>query len=334
MPLLDIVQWTEQSPNEILHKFDTGRSIVKWGTKLTVREGQACIFCDKGELADVFGPGMYTLNTDTLPILTALVHWAYAFESPFKSDIYFVSTRQFVNHKWGTATPVIIDDAKLGAVRVRGYGTYSFRVSDPVKLLRELSGSRHSFTTLDVENYIRSLLVMGMSDTIGASGIGIANLSANLLELSSAVLTTLAPRFTNFGLELSSFNIESISLPAEVEKAIDENARLGLLKDNADVYTRLARADAMVEAAKNPGGMAGGIMGAGMGLGLGADLGREMVKGTAAESGRKCAACGAALPANAKFCPECGASVKRVCPKCGTELAPTAKFCPECGTKV
>lgn len=333
MSILDIVQWTEESPNEILHKFDTRKSIVKWGTKLTVREGQVCIFCDKGRLADVFAPGMYTLNTDTLPILTALMSWAYAFESPFKSDIYFVSTRQFVKHKWGTATPVIINDAKLGAVRVRGYGTYSFRVKDAPTLLKELSGTRHSFTTQDVEDYIRSVLVMGLSDAIGSSNIGIADLSANVIELSSIVLKTMSERFVKLGLELSSFNIESISLPPEVEKAIDENARLGLLRDNADLYARIARADAMVEAAKNPG-MAGSVVGAGIGLGLGADIGREMSDAMKPNSGNKCPICGASIPPKAKFCPECGSTIKRTCPDCGTELAPSAKFCPECGKKL
>ncbi len=333
MSLLDIIEWSEESPNEILHKYDTRKGVVKWGTKLTVREGQVCIFCDKGNLADIFKPGMYTLNTETLPILTALVHWAYAFESPFKSDIYFVSTKQFLKHKWGTATPVIINDAKLGAVRVRGYGTYSFRVNDAEKLLKELSGTRHSFTTADVEDYLRSVLVMGISDAIGSGGIGIADLSANLIELSSSVLNNLSPRFKAFGLELSSFNIESVSLPPEVEKAIDENARLGLLRDNADIYTRIARADAMVEAAKNPG-MAGSVIGAGIGLGLGADIGKEIGNSLTGKDGNKCAACGAVLPANAKFCPECGAYVKRVCPECGAELAPSSKFCPECGKKI
>lgn len=333
MALLDIIEWVESSPDEIIHKYDTRKSIVKWGSKLTVREGQVAIFCDKGRIADVFIPGMYSLNTDTLPILTALLSWAYAFESPFKSDIYFVSTRQFIKHKWGTATPVIIKDEKLGAVRVRGYGTYSFRVSDAPLLLKELSGARHSFSTQDVEDYMRSVLVMGMSDALGASGIGVAEMSANLLSLSASVLENLSPRFRAFGLELTSFNFESVSLPEEVEKAIDENARLGLLKGNAELYTRIARADAMVEAAKNPG-MAGSVIGAGVGLGLGADLGREISRSASAQTERTCAACGAALPAGAKFCPECGAGVKYTCPKCGAAVAPSAKFCPECGEKI
>ena len=333
MALLNVIEWVDQSPDEILHKYDTRKNIVKRWSKLTVREGQVAVFCDKGSVADVFGPGMYSLDTDTLPILTALLSWAYAFESPFKSDIYFVSTRQFVNHKWGTATPVIIKDKQLGTVRVRGYGTYSFRVTDARSFLKELSGARYSFTTADVEEYIRSVLVMGISDTLGQSGIEVADLSANLIELSSAVLKSLSPRFKTFGLELSSFNFESVSLPPEVEKAIDENARLGVLRGNVDIYTQIAKADALKEAAKNPGG-AGTLVGAGVGLGIGADLGRSLGEEMSPKGGLKCSVCGANVPSNAKFCPECGSVIKRACPKCGAALSPGAKFCPDCGTKI
>ncbi len=331
MALLNVIEWVERSPDEILYKYDTHKNIVKRWSKLTVREGQTVVFLDKGRVADVFGPGMYNLDTDTLPILTALLSWAYAFESPFKSDIYFVSTRLFINHKWGTATPVIVQDKNLGAVRVRGYGTYSFRVSDAPAFVKELSGARPSFTTADVEDYIRSVVVMGISDALGSSGIPVAEMSANLMELSSVALKSLSPRFASLGLELASFNFESVSLPPEVEKAIDENVRLGVLRDNAELYAHIARADAMKEAAKNPG-MAGSFVGAGVGLGIGADLGRSL--GEAVTGGTKCALCGAQMPANARFCPECGASVRRVCPECGTELSASAKFCPKCGKKI
>ncbi|HIU80642.1 MAG TPA: SPFH domain-containing protein [Candidatus Coproplasma excrementipullorum] len=334
MALLNVIEWLEQSPDEILHKYDTRKNIVKRWSKLTVREGQVCVFCDKGEIADVFGPGMYSLDTDTLPILTAIMSWAYAFESPFKSDIYFVSTRQFVNHRWGTATPVLIRDSQLGTVRVRGYGTYSFRVKDAKLLLKELSGARYSFTTADVEDYLRSVLVMGMSDALGTCGIPVTEMSANLIELSEDVLKNLSPRFKLLGLELSSFNFESVSLPPEVEKAIDENARLGVLRGNVDVYTQIAKADAMMEAAKNPGGGAGGLVGAGVGLGIGADLARSMGETVNGATQSKCPVCGAAMPSSARFCPECGTSVKRACPKCGAPISPGAKFCPECGAKM
>ncbi len=333
MALLNIIEWVEKSPYEIVHKVDMSKNIVKRGSRLTVREGQVAIFCDKGTVADVFKPGMYKLDTDTLPILTSLLSWAYAFESPFKSDIYFISTRLFVNHKWGTATPVIIKDNKLGTVRVRGYGTYSFRVSDAKLLFKNLSGARPTFTTADVENYMRSMLVMGISDALGACGIQVEDMSANLMELSGVVLKSLSPRFKELGLELSSFNFESLSLPPEVSKAIDENARLGVLRDNADLYARVARADALKEAAKNPGG-AGSVVGAGVGLGLGAEFGRNIGKAASSPDEAKCPVCGAAMPATAKFCPECGSAVGMACPKCGAKISSGAKFCPECGRKI
>ena len=222
MALLDIIEWVERSPNEIAHKYDMRNNIIKRGSKLTVREGQTAIFCDKGEIADVFGPGMYRLDTDTLPILTALLSWAYAFESPFKSDIYFISTRLFLNQKWGTATPVLIKDKSLGPVRVRGYGTYSFRVSKPAVFLKELSGARSSFVTQDITDHLRSLIVTMLSDALGESGVPALDLSANLVEVGDSVKNSLDKRLASIGVQLGDFRFESVSLPPELEKALDE----------------------------------------------------------------------------------------------------------------
>lgn len=337
MALINVIEWLDKDHQEIVHKYDTNKNIVKRGSSLTVREGQTVVFSDNGRVADVFGPGRYKLETDTIPILTALMSWAYAFESPFKSDIFFVSTRVFVNRKWGTATPVILRDREFGTVRVRGYGTYSFRVADAAVFIKQLSGALRTFSAADIDEYIRSIIVMNLSDALGECGIPVADMSANLLELSAHVQKSVAPRFKNFGMELTAFNFQSVSLPAEVEKAIDENARLGVLRGNVDVYTQIARADAMKEAAKNPGG-AGSVVGAGIGLGLGADIARGITENggnvRGANAGAKCPVCGEPVPAGAKFCPECGSSIKRACPKCGAALAPGAKFCPECGAKI
>lgn len=241
MALLNVIEWADQIPGEILHKVDTHKHIVKRGSALTVREGQTVVFCDKGRMADVFLPGYYKLGTDTLPVLTALLSWQYAFESPFKSDIYFVSTQQFVNCKWGTATPVILRDKEFGTVRVRGYGTYSFRVKDAFVFLTELSGARSSFRTEDVADYIRSILVMGISDVLGGSGVSVADMAANLMQLSAVVQNSLFKRFTALGLELTAFHFESFSLPDEVQKALDESARLGVLRKTWTCIRRLRR---------------------------------------------------------------------------------------------
>lgn len=333
MPLLNVIEWTDESSEEIVHKYDTRAHIVKRGSALTVREGQVVVFCDKGRMADVFLPGYYKLKTDTLPILTALLSWKYAFESPFKSDIYFVSTRQFVNCKWGTATPVILRDKDYGTVRVRGFGTYSFRVKNAYVFLTQLSGARDSFNTEIISDYIRSILVMGLTDTLGMSGVSVADMAGNLTELSAAVLKTLSKRFESLGLELSSFHFEGFSLPDEVQKALDENVRLGVLRDNADIYAQIAQADALREAAKNPNA-AGTLLSAGIGLSMGRAMGESIENGGQTKGARKCLKCGSAISGNAKFCSECGAPVEVRCEVCGASVAPKTKFCPQCGQKL
>ena len=266
---LKVIEWAESAPDVIVWKFPVGKNTIERGSSLTVREGQAVVFCDKGRMADVFGPGMYKLDTDTIPILTRLLSWKYAFEKPFKSDIYFVSTRQFANLKWGTATPVIVRDAEYGAVRLRAYGTYAFRVTDPYVFLKEMSGTCAAFRTQDITDHIRSLLVTFLSDALGESGVPVLDLSANLVELGDGVKTSLEKRLSAIGVGLTAFRFESVSLPPELEKALDENTRLNMMRGNIDIYTQMAQADAMKEAAKNPGGGVGSMMGAGRGMGMG-----------------------------------------------------------------
>ena len=335
MALLKVIEWADNSSNTIVYKIDTKKDIIKKGSALTVREGQVAIFCDKGRMADVFLPGYYKLETDSLPILTSLLSWKYGFESPFKSEVYFVNTARFAKQRWGTANPIMLRDPDFGAVRVRGYGTYSFRVKDPYVFMTELSGSHSTYRTEDISDHIRSMLVMAISDALGESGISVVDMAANLMELSDAVKASLEKRFSELGLELSDFNFENVSLPAELEKAMDENARLGMFRRNMDVYTRMAQADALKDAAKNP-------MGAGLGLGMGMQMMNAVKEMSAANGGGTaslCPKCGAEVPAGAKFCARCGAKTDGgaaggVCKKCGTRLLAGAKFCSECGTPV
>lgn len=344
MGFLKVIEWTETDSDTIVYKIDTADNTINRGSVLNVRESQVAIFCDKGRMADVFLPGYYKLDTDSIPVLTKLMSWKYGFEKPFKSDVYFVNTRQFTNQKWGTASPIMIRDKDYGAVRVRGFGTYAFRVKDAFIFMKELSGTHSTYTTRDITDYIRSMLVMGISDAIGESGIPVLDMAGNLLELSAAVKKSLSARFEAMGLELSGFNFESFSLPPELEKALDESTRLGMMRKNIDVYTQLAQADALKEAAKNPGA-AGGTMGAGIGMGMGLGMGQmfaNMSQNMAQQQqprqtgGKHCIHCGAALSPNAKFCPECGkpAASEGVCPKCGAKLPASGKFCPECGEKI
>ena len=339
MGLLKVIEWTESDSDTIVYKVPMGGNTINRGSVLNVRESQVAIFCDKGRMADVFLPGYYKLETDSIPVLTKLLSWKYGFEKPFKPDVYFVNTHQFTNMKWGTSSPIMIRDADYGAVRVRGFGTYAFRVKDAFVFMKELSGTLSSFSTRDITDYIRSMLVMGISDAIGESGVPVLDMAGNLIELSAAVKKSLTPRFESMGLELTGFNFESFSLPPELEKALDESTRLGMMRKNIDVYTQIAQADALKEAAKNPG-MAGSAMGAGIGMGMGVGMGRMFADISAggaakpAEGGKHCIHCGAALSATAKFCPECGKPVSPTCPKCGAKLPAGSKFCPECGTKL
>ena len=345
MALLKVIEWTDNSSDTIVYKIDMKGNQINRGSALTVRDSQVAIFCDKGRMADVFLPGFYKLDTDSLPIITKLLSWKYGFETPYKSDVYFVNTKQFTGQKWGTSNPIMIRDADYGAVRVRGFGTYSFRVKDAFVFMQELSGTHSSFSTRDITDYIRSMLVMGISDAIGESGIPVLDMAANLMELSAGVKKSLGSRFEAMGLELCAFNFESFSLPPELEKALDESTRLGMMRKNIDVYTRLAQADALKEAAKNPGA-AGGTMGAGLGLGMGVQMGQmfanmnQPLAGAAHDNGAPqgkgafCTKCGAKIPAKAKFCPECGSPVAGGCPKCGAKVPSNAKFCPECGEKI
>lgn len=341
MALLKVIEWSDNSHNTLVYKIDTKKNVIARGSALTVREGQAAVFCDKGRMADVFLPGYYKLDTDSLPVLTALLSWKYGFETPFKSEVYFVSTNRFTKQRWGTANPIMLRDPDFGAVRVRGYGTYSFRVKDPYVFMTELSGSHSTYRTEDISDHIRSMLVMAISDALGESGISVVDMAANLMELSDAVKASLEKRFSELGLELSDFNFENVSLPAELEKAMDENARLGMFRRNIDVYTRMAQADALKDAAKNPG-MAGSAMGAGLGLGMGMQMMNAVKEMSAANGGGTaslCPKCGAEVPAGAKFCARCGAKTDGgaaggVCKKCGTRLLAGAKFCSECGTPV
>lgn len=351
MGLLKNIEWKDESRNTLLYKVDLKKDFISKGSALSVRDGQVAIFADKGKMADVFLPGFYKLNTDNIPLLTRLMSWQYGFESPFKSDVYFVSTKQFTNEKWGTSNSIIIRDADYGAVRVRGFGTYSFKVDDAFVFLSELSGSGSSFRTSEITDFLRSMVVSGVTDTIGESKIPVLDMAGNLMEFSKIVETSLAESFKNIGLKLTKFNFENLSMPENLEKALDESSSLSMLGKNMNTYVTKAQADALVGAAKNTG-TAGTTMGAGMGLGMGASLGNLMgglfgnfgnvanpSNGKAASNAAqnadqpKCSECGAAT-ADAKFCPECGSPTGTVCPECNSPLKAGVKFCPECGASL
>ena len=341
--LIDVIEWSDNSSRTMVHKYDMNGKEIMMGAQLTVRESQAAVFVNEGQLADVFGPGRYELQTSNMPILTALKSWKYGFNSPFKSDVYFVNTKQFLDMKWGTSNPVMMRDAEFGMIRLRAFGIYSFKVSDPKTFLKEVFGTAALFTVDGVEGQVKRTLVSGLSDAIAESKIPALDLAANYDELANFAMQSINPKLASLGLTLCSFVIENISLPEEVEKSMDKRTSMGVL-GNLDQYAKYQAAEAMREAANNENG--GGMAGMGVGMGAGAAMGQMFAQSLnntaapaapapAAAAGAVCSACGAAIAAGSKFCPECGAkqNAGAFCTSGGKEIPAGTKFCPECGAK-
>ncbi len=275
--LIDVIEWTDDSGNTLVHRFQRHNNEIKNGAELTVREGQAVVFIDEGRLADVFGPGMYQLETANLPILSTLRGWKHGFESPFKAEVYFVSTRQFTDQKWGTKNPVTMRDPEFGPVRVRAFGSYAIRVSDPGKFIKEIVGTDSHFTTSEVTDQIRNILVARFSDAMAESGIAILDMAANYDELGAKLDERVKADMDGYGLELRTLLVENISLPPSVEEALDKRTSMGVLGDMSQ-YTQYQAATAIGDAAKNPGsgGMAAGGMGAGLGFAMANQIGKAL----------------------------------------------------------
>ena len=311
--LIDVIEWKDSSANTMVHRYDNNGKEIMMGAQLTVRESQVAVMVNEGQIADVFAPGRYELSTQNMPIMTALQSWKFGFNSPFKAEVYFINTKQFLDRKWGTSNPVMMRDAEFGMVRLRAHGIYSFRVQDPVAFLKEVFGTSAYMTVEGVEGQVKRTLVSGLSDAIAQSKIPALDLAANYDELSQYALQALAPRIESLGLKLESFVIESITLPQEVEQAMDRRTSMGVVGD-LNKYTQFQAAEAMRDAANNQGGTAG--MGAGMGAGM------MMAQAMQAAGQMNGQAAPAAVSGETKFCPECGQKIPR-----------TAKFCPECGQK-
>ncbi len=313
---IDVIEWKDQTNDTMVYRYDHNGKEIMMGAQLTVRESQVAIMVNEGKLADVFQPGRYELSTQNMPILTALKAWKYGFNSPFKAEVYFINTKQFLDQKWGTSNPVMMRDAEFGMIRLRAFGIYSFRVADPVAFLKEVFGTSGLMTVDGVTGQIKRVLVSGLSDAIAQSKIPALDLAANYDELSQFALQSLSPRIANLGLKLESFVIENISLPDEVEKAMDRRTSMGVVGD-LNQYTQFQAAEAMREAANNPGGMAG--LGATMGVGA---MMAQTMQGAFNPAQQQPAQQQAAPAGETKFCSECGNRIPR-----------TAKFCPECGAK-
>ena len=270
--LIDIIEWNEPPHNEILaYRFPRYHNEIKMGARLIVREGQAAVFVNEGQLADVFRPGTYILHTENMPILSTLLGWKYGFNSPFKAEVYFIAMRQWTDLKWGTQNPIMLRDAEFGPVRVRAFGTYAMHVSDPATFLKQLVATDPHFETYEITNQLRNAIVSRFADAIGQAKVPVLELAGNYERIGKVAQGWISPELAAMGLELTAFYIENISLPAEVEKALDKRTEMGVLGDMGQ-YTRYQTAQAIPEAAKNPGGFAG----VGAGLGAGMAIGGQM----------------------------------------------------------
>ncbi|HRO11299.1 SPFH domain-containing protein [Amaricoccus sp.] len=271
---IDVIAWTDDTRDTIVWRFERHGHAIKYGAKLTVREGQAAVFVHEGQLADVFAPGLYELETNNLPVLTTLQHWDHGFKSPFLSEIYFVNTRLFTDLKWGTRNPITCRDPEFGPVRLRAYGTYTMRVADPGKFLTEIVGTDGEFTTQEIEFQIRNVIVTHFSQIIATSGIPVLDMAANTLDLAKIVHERIAPMVAEYGLALPAFYVENVSLPSEVEAALDKRTASGVAGDLSR-YTEFSAAEALTKSAENPGG---GGMAAGLGMGAGMAMAERMAR--------------------------------------------------------
>lgn len=272
---IDVIDWTDDSRNTIVWRFERHGNEIKYGAKLTVREGQAAVFVHEGQLADVFQPGLYMLETNNMPLMTTLQHWDHGFQSPFKSEIYYVSTRRFQDLKWGTKNPIIMRDAEFGMVRVRAFGTYTMRVSDPALFMQEIVGTDGDFTTDEITFQLRNVLVSRFSNALAASGIAVLDMASNTDQLGEMLRERVAPELAAFGIETPQLLIENISLPAEVEAVLDKRTSMGIVGDLGK-YATFQQAEAMRAAAETPGSG----MGAAIGMGMGAAMGAGVAQGT------------------------------------------------------
>ncbi|AQS47544.1 MULTISPECIES: SPFH domain-containing protein [Thioclava] len=272
---IDVIGWTDDTRDTMVWRFEREGHAIKYGAKLTVREGQAAVFVHEGQLADIFGPGLYMLETNNLPILTTLQHWDHGFKSPFQSEIYFVNTTRFNDLKWGTKNPVMARDPEFGPVRIRAFGTYSMRVTDPGKFLTEIVGTDGEFTSDEISYQLRNVIVQEFSRAIASSGIPVLDMAANTADMGKVITKAIAPTIANYGLELPEFYIENVSLPEAVEAVLDKRTSMGIVGD-LNRYMQYNAAEAMGQPGSGASAGMGAAMGAGMGAGMGMAMGQQM----------------------------------------------------------
>ncbi len=269
---IDIIEFLDNSNDTIVHRFDRHQNEIKNGAKLTVREGQVAVFINEGQMADVFTPGMYTLTTENLPVLSTLKGWKYGFNSPFKAEVYFVSTRNFTAQKWGTKNPIILSDPRFGMIEIRAFGTYVIKISDAPVFIKEIVGTDGNFTNDEINEHLKSMIVTRFTDAVGESNLPIENYASNISEVSEFVHSVIGPEFNAYGIEVTKFLIENVSMPEELKKEIFELSRLNSIDLNK--LAQMKAAKSMEKAAENQSGTAGAGMGMGMGFAMAGQMGK------------------------------------------------------------
>lgn len=366
---IEVVEWVDNTQNTILWKFPIdGKQQIKNEAQLIVRQSQIAVFVYEGQIADIYVPGKYSLTTETMPIVTSFHNWKYGFNSPFKTDIYFINSKEFLGQKWGTSSPISIRDKDFFAVNVGARGQYSFKISNPQKFLETVAGTNEYYSVQKVEDNLKGIIITGVKDAIAESGIPALDLSSQLTEISCLCKEELLSPFDRMGFELTEFRVEHFHLPQKIQDAIDRKGEMSIIGD-VNQYAAFQAADAIKDAAQNEG-----MGGMGVSMGVGAAVGNIMGKtmgenfqeinkkeiqqtkekicpncntpnleskkfcGNCGSSfGKKCISCGADLPLNMKFCGECGASQepkKRICQNCGAEVANNMRFCGTCGNSM
>jgi membrane protease subunit (stomatin/prohibitin family) len=344
MALIDVIEHPDSRSDEIVYRIpEQGSGQFTFGSQLIVREGQTAVFFRDGKALDVFGPGRYTISTNNLPLLSGLVGLAFGGRTPFTAEVYFVSMREFTDLKWGTVQPVVFRDNELGMVRLRAFGTYTMRVADPQLVVQQLVGARGAYTTGLIEDYLRSIIVNEFNDLLGSLQTSMLDLPGQSNELAAAMRNVLSDDFRRLGLDLTSFQVLAITPPDDVQRSIDERSEMTILGDPGR-YMQFEAAKALGNQGGTPAlGTAQTGLELGAGLGIGQALANTM-RETLAQPARleqagtvECPHCHARIPADSRFCPNCGQSLQPasvVCPKCGTSNPADARFCSNCGEKL
>ena len=361
MAILDLIEYPDARSDEIVHRVpEQGSGEFRLGSQCVVRESQRAVFFRDGKALDVLGPGRHTLSTANIPLLTGLIGLPFGSKSPFRAEVFYVNIREFIDMKWGTAQPVLYRDKEFGMIRIRAFGTYSMRVKDPQSFVNQVVGTRGSYSTDQIEDFLRSIIISEFNDMLGNTMTSILDVQAMTRDIATAAQHALSDDYDRLGLELLTFQILAITPPEEVQKRIDERSGMAALGD-MNTYTQFQTAQAIGNVGEGGGGGGGGSVSEGAGLGAGLGMGMAMgeamresmrsgqnqpqqsgstgqreAEESRAAGTKYCSECGNAVAPGAKFCSNCGAKTSSglTCPKCGTENPPGSKFCSECGTQL